>query len=1026
MVINELLKMVAKLFGFEVSSQPVNVSASIGADDLASDLGTAGKKAKELKAQLMGFDEINNINLDNDISSGGGSSSGGVGGIDQRLLDALKGYDNLMDSVSNKATEIRDKMLDWLGFKRNDDGTWKLKEGLTNFEKILDVVKLIGLAIGTWKISSTITNVLKNLGILKGKQNFQLAFGLTLTLTGIMAQWQGTSHLLNGDVDLFTILETLMGTAGGALGIVNMLKATKLGKKLSLGNKLKVGFGIMLGIQGVQVFLDGISEGDIKKTLLGAFEGITSLSVAFNGLFGKKLTTSIKNTIASIATFGISTVSYFKDARASGLSLGKSLIQTGKDALNLVPTSVKVTTGIIGLGTSFVTAYSSMEKFKEGSISTGEAVAQTGMSIAGAAASGAMLGSVIPGIGTVLGALIGAIGGTISSLIGLSSATDEYTYDTSELKKEIDSLTESYKNNKKSIEDNAIANEAELTYAENLKVKLGEMIETNGKVKEGYQERAKIVLGELSSALGQEYTMTDDNIYINGKLVKSYNEIEESINKTIEAKRKEIELEATKSLLTEAIKQEAKARQEVAKAQENLNEKIAKYNENPWNLIDANAVNEAKDALEEAQNTLNDASEDVQIFSKDFTDKMVQTTGEFSAQMIEQGEISKSTLQSIAKENSTNFLTELNKIDEGNQALYLSMATTADNLSPELIQKWKELGEKSEGEYLGSLSPLPADVQATILSSITTIDNMNDGMKMAWSNLALKGKEEFNNALMSLDEDVQGEILASVIAVTGMTETTKTAYYNLSDNAKKAFNEALDGMDTDAKNKVQSAIDEINGKKEEAGIASGKVGSEAAEKFKTNLGDTEKAVNNWISPLKTKLQAKDPFGVIGLIGSFGSLIVKRFDKSLGNASPSKKTKKSATNFMAGFSNNIKKIMPNTLAQIGQLASGLTNEFDNNLKLNNILNGFKIDSQDFKVDTTQFIDYGAISGNINTQTKVDIRDLPQEVKQAVIEGISQVSIPIEIEARTDEGVIFKKVQVKAREYEMQTGQPAFEF
>ena len=267
MVINELLKMVAKLFGFEVSSQPVNVSASIGADDLASDLGTAGKKAKELKAQLMGFDEINNINLDNDTSSGGGSSSGGVGGIDQRLLDALKGYDNLMDSVSNKATEIRDKMLDWLGFERDDDGGWKLKEGLTNFEKILDVASAIGIAIGTWKVSSTITNLLKNLGILKGKQNFQLAFGITLLATGIFAQYKGTRHLLDGNVDLFTLLETFLGTASGAFGIVSILKATKLGKSLSLGNKLKVGFGVMLGIQGVQVFLDGINEGDIKKTL---------------------------------------------------------------------------------------------------------------------------------------------------------------------------------------------------------------------------------------------------------------------------------------------------------------------------------------------------------------------------------------------------------------------------------------------------------------------------------------------------------------------------------------------------------------------------------------------------------------------------------------------------------------------------------------------------------------------------------------------------------------------------------------
>src|SRR5699024_1661962 len=147
-------------------------------------------------------------------------------GIDQRLLDALTGYDNMMDSISNKATEIRDKMLEWLGFERNDDGTWRLKEGLTNFEKILDVAKTIGVAIGTWKVSSAVTNLLKNLGILKGKQNFQLAFGITLLATGIFAQYKGTKHLLDGDIDLFTLLETFLGTASGAFGIVSILKAT--------------------------------------------------------------------------------------------------------------------------------------------------------------------------------------------------------------------------------------------------------------------------------------------------------------------------------------------------------------------------------------------------------------------------------------------------------------------------------------------------------------------------------------------------------------------------------------------------------------------------------------------------------------------------------------------------------------------------------------------------------------------------------------------------------------------------------
>ena len=87
---------------------------------------------------------------------------------------------------------------------------------------------------------------------------------------------------------------------------------------------------------------------------------------------------------------------------------------------------------------------------------------------------------------------------------------------------------------------------------------------------------------------------------------------------------------------------------------------------------------------------------------------------------------------------------------------------------------------------------------------------------------------------------------------------------------------------------------------------------------------------------------------------------------------------------------------------------------------------KINPKDFKVDTSQFVDYGMISEKINTQTKIEFNDLPEQVRQAVIEGMNSVSIPIEIEAIADEGVVFKKVQVKAREYEMQTGKPAFEF
>ena len=129
-----------------------------------------------------------------------------------------------------------------------------------------------------------------------------------------------------------------------------------------------------------------------------------------------------------------------------------------------------------------------------------------------------------------MGALIGAIGATISSMIGLSTANNNFKYNTSELRKEIDSLSSSYANSKKSIEDSAESKKTELTYAENLKNILSEMIDVNGRVKDGYQERAKIILGQLSDALGQEYKLTEKEVF--EKIEKIEENFEKSIDKS--------------------------------------------------------------------------------------------------------------------------------------------------------------------------------------------------------------------------------------------------------------------------------------------------------------------------------------------------------------------------------------------------------------------------------------------------------------------------------------------------------------
>lgn len=115
MVIKEVSNAIATMFGIELKDYNSGIASQEGIyDGIADSADDANKAVKELKRQTLGFDEIHNINENN--NNGSGTSVNG--GIDQRLLDAITGYDNGMDKVRMKATEIRDKIMEWLGFTK--------------------------------------------------------------------------------------------------------------------------------------------------------------------------------------------------------------------------------------------------------------------------------------------------------------------------------------------------------------------------------------------------------------------------------------------------------------------------------------------------------------------------------------------------------------------------------------------------------------------------------------------------------------------------------------------------------------------------------------------------------------------------------------------------------------------------------------------------------------------------------------------------------------------------------------------
>lgn len=176
MVLNEIAKAIARLFGFKIDDFDYFDEGTVGGvEDFSDALDTAGTNAGKLKNQLKGlrgFDKLNVINSPNSAGGGGASGGGGgIGGINPKLTDALNKafdeYQKKLKAVEMKATRIRDKIMEWLGFEKKVDE--KTGEVYFKFKKITGGTILGLLAVGgaIYNGINFIFKILKRIGLIK-------------------------------------------------------------------------------------------------------------------------------------------------------------------------------------------------------------------------------------------------------------------------------------------------------------------------------------------------------------------------------------------------------------------------------------------------------------------------------------------------------------------------------------------------------------------------------------------------------------------------------------------------------------------------------------------------------------------------------------------------------------------------------------------------------------------------------------------------------------------------------------------
>lgn len=277
MVIKELADAVASFFGIQIKDYNTRIASygeslneySDDLDDVGSSASSTAKKMKELNRQTLGFDQINNIKSPTPNSGSGGSGGVSVrGGIDKRLLDAIKGYSNGMENVRMKAEEIRDKIMQWLGFTKEIDA--KTGDISFKFDHITGGTVLGGLLAGglIYKGVSGIFGFLSKIGLVK----FTGLAALGTSLKTILSYWTSM-----GKEGLFYALGETAKGAATKIGI--------FGKAFA-----KIAPIVAVAVASLVAFVKGAKDVNSASKEIG--KGTTELKYSVEEL-GKSLTLTI-------------------------------------------------------------------------------------------------------------------------------------------------------------------------------------------------------------------------------------------------------------------------------------------------------------------------------------------------------------------------------------------------------------------------------------------------------------------------------------------------------------------------------------------------------------------------------------------------------------------------------------------------------------------------------------------------------------------------------------------------------------
>ena len=1050
MAIARMVKAIANLFGVDLNVTSEQITGGLETvndevDGISSGIGGATAAAKEFKKQLMGFDEIHNIEPPTKSSgSGAGGGAGGGNGIDSSLLDALKIADwDLFKNVgelSDKTKEISDNIVNWVK---------NIVDFVGGVEQALDYIKAIGTGLAAWVIGKPIIDFFGRLIGAGEAARLKVAFGLALGITGTVLMWKGTERLLEDGFTPQTLAETALGMVMGTAGYAMMFN----GLGVPLGKSIVIGLGITLAIQGFEVLKHGIKNSNLKEIIAGILEsslGTIAIGVQIAPIFKEglqKLTKVFDKFKKSTNECGTQLSLFDKTASKAGASLGVTAA------------------GFAGMAVSLGMAYDAGKKFREESEITIGTTIQLGAAIGGATASGALLGSQFGTIGIVIGGVIGLISGAATALFGFANNMKELNEIATNNHLIFNVATEEFNKHEAKMqeligvyEEGTEAFSTNSTKIDEAKRILAEYVDENGNV-QGSVENVQVALDTLNQIMGTNYQVVNGVITDNGKIINSYNELTGSIDNYTDAyilnEAKRLAVEKKSSSLSRIVETK-KAYEEAVEAYNRYGEKYTKF------INDARASgaifkseiqkeiremgNEYERLGQQVNKTKSEYSEanyDMKTSTEDLTESILYETGVYDY-------LSKETQQAITEISDAHRAMgdeaqfNLNEVLERTEELKNGTKESAVSIIKDYKQMERETGNSFKnfaGKMNEAFSKAKFDASQKVISGFTleAIEDFND---------LANGPEAFMERMSEMPKETEAQLLLTLTQTYGYQDKYAIAFEDLATKGRDEYNYVLGQLDETTAKEINNVVNELQKKKDGVNSA---VDTTMVSPFKqiTNKIEAKGKGAQIIQDLSNGISSK-----VGLVTNSISEIMRRvksnasvnlwnegYYASEGFASGMKSAEaiKKIMNAVTSVTNAIPKKMRDILKinspskVIAKIAEGVPEgmALGINRDANEVYEAVDNLSEGVLVRTSDINGIANIGANtsVRTQSIADMsttftEDYKKDLQQMIISAIKSADVNVQIEAKTEEGVIVKKAVQGIRDYTMQTGEMPF--